>query len=131
MKNVLQELDVVVKDEFVSLPFAISLRKVKSHAKKSMINQQVSLASQLLKNPKSNNAQHVSKLVELDDFDTKQTKVAKRPPLKHLKKTLFSLEAFEEEGNKQVNPIKIHEEDNQTSAKKIVVDFLDQRTRKI
>jgi hypothetical protein len=28
MKNVLQELDAVVKDEFTSLPFAISPQKV-------------------------------------------------------------------------------------------------------
>jgi len=35
-----------------------------------MINQQVSLANQVLKNPKANNAQHVPKIVELDDFDT-------------------------------------------------------------
>jgi hypothetical protein len=37
--------------------------------------------------------------------------------LKCLKKTLFSLEAFEEE-NKQASPIKTHEEDNPTSPKK-------------
>jgi len=60
MENVLQELDVVVKDEYASLPFAISLQKVESFAKKSMINQQVSLANQMFKNPKSNNGQHVS-----------------------------------------------------------------------
>jgi len=59
MENVLQELDVVVKDE--------------SPAKKSVINQQVSLASQVLKNPKADNAQHVLDIVELDDFDTKET----------------------------------------------------------
>jgi hypothetical protein len=59
MENVLQELDAVVKDEYASLPFAISFQKVESHAKKSMINQQVSLANQVLKNPKSDNAQHV------------------------------------------------------------------------
>jgi hypothetical protein len=41
MENVLQELDVVVKDESTSLPFAISHQKVESPAKKSMINQQV------------------------------------------------------------------------------------------
>jgi hypothetical protein len=40
-----------------------------------MINQQVSLASQVLKDPKADNAQHVPKIVELDDFDTKETKV--------------------------------------------------------
>jgi hypothetical protein len=28
MKNVLQELDAIVKDEFTSLPFVISLQKV-------------------------------------------------------------------------------------------------------
>jgi hypothetical protein len=37
--------------------------------------------------------------------------------LKLLKKTLFSLEAFEEK-NKQVSPIETHEEDNPTSPKK-------------
>jgi len=70
---------------------------VESPTKKSMINQQVSLASQVLKNPKSNNAQHVPKIVEHDDFDTKEMKVAKRKHLKCLKKTLLSLEAFKEE----------------------------------
>jgi flagellar biosynthesis/type III secretory pathway chaperone len=56
MENVLQELDTVVKDEFASLPFVISPQKVESLAKKSTINQQVSLASQVLKNPKFDNA---------------------------------------------------------------------------
>jgi hypothetical protein len=56
MENVFQELDVVVKDESTTLPFVISLQKVESPAKKSMINQQVSLASQVFKNPKFNNA---------------------------------------------------------------------------
>ncbi len=51
MENVLQELDAVMK-ESASLPFAISPQKVESLAKKSMINQQVSLANQVLKNPK-------------------------------------------------------------------------------
>jgi hypothetical protein len=51
MENVLRELDVVVKNEYASLPFAISPQKVESLAKKSMINQQVSLASQVFKNP--------------------------------------------------------------------------------
>jgi hypothetical protein len=37
--------------------------------------------------------------------------------LKHLKKTLLLLEAFEEK-NKQASPIKIHEEDKPTSPKK-------------
>jgi len=55
MKNV-QELNVVVKDESPSLPFAISPQKVESPTKKSMINQQVSLANQVLKNPKADNA---------------------------------------------------------------------------
>jgi len=59
MENVLQELDAIVKDESASLPFAMSPQKVESPAKKSMINQQVSLANQVLKNPKANNAQHV------------------------------------------------------------------------
>ncbi len=58
MENVLQELDVVVKVEFASLPFAISSQKVESPTKKSMINQQVSFTSQVLKNLKADNAQH-------------------------------------------------------------------------
>jgi hypothetical protein len=37
--------------------------------------------------------------------------------LKHLKKTLLSLEAFEEK-NKQASPIETHEEDNPTIPKK-------------
>ncbi len=82
MENVLQELDAIVKDEFASLPFAISPQKVKSLTKKSMIKQQVSLTSQVLKNPKVDNAQHVLKIVELDEFDTEETKVTKRQPLK-------------------------------------------------
>jgi len=112
MENVLQESDAVVKDEFAS--FAISPQKVESLAKKSMINQQVSLANQVLKSPKVD-AQHVLEIVELDDFDTKETEVAKRQPLKRLKKTLFSPEAVEEE-NKQ--GIESHEEDSQASPKK-------------
>jgi flagellar biosynthesis/type III secretory pathway chaperone len=59
MENVLQELDAVVKDEFTSLLSVISPQKVESSTKKSMINQQVSFANQMFKNPKSNNAQHV------------------------------------------------------------------------
>jgi hypothetical protein len=45
MDNVFQKLDAVVKDECASLPFVISLQKVESPTKKSMINQKVSLAS--------------------------------------------------------------------------------------
>jgi hypothetical protein len=71
MENVLQELDAIVKDEYASLPCAISPKKVESLAKKSMINQQVSLASQVLKNLKVGNAKHVLEIVELDDFDIK------------------------------------------------------------
>jgi len=78
MENVLQDLDAVVKDESASLPFVISPQKVESPTKKSMINQQVSLANRVLKNPKVDDAQHVPKIVELDDFDTEETKVAKR-----------------------------------------------------
>jgi hypothetical protein len=117
MENILQKLDAVVKDEFASLPFVNSLQKVESPAKKSMINQQVSLASQVLKNPKSDNAQHVPKIIELDDFDTEETKVVKLQHLKCLKKILFSPEAFEND-NKQTSPIEIHEEDMPTSLKK-------------
>jgi hypothetical protein len=128
MENVLQELDVVVKDESTSLPFVFSPQTVGSHAKKSMINQQVSLASQVLKNPRVDNAQHVPEIVELDDFDTKETKVAKRQPWKCLKKTLFSLEVTEEE-NKQ--GIQTHEEDNQTSPKKNCDRLLGSKNKKI
>jgi hypothetical protein len=67
MENVLQELDAIVKDEFASLPFTISPQKVDSLAKKSMINQQISLANQVIKNPKCHIAQHVPKIVELND----------------------------------------------------------------
>jgi hypothetical protein len=88
MENVLQELDVVVKVEYATLPFAISPQKVESPANKSMINQQVSLTNQVLKNPKADNAQHVPEIVELDDFDTEETEVAKRQPLKRLKKNI-------------------------------------------
>jgi hypothetical protein len=112
MENVLQELDAVVKDESAS--FTISPQKVESPAKKSMINQQVSLANQVLKSPQAD-TQHVPEIVELDDFDTKETEVAKRQPLKRLKKTLFSPKAVEEE-NKQ--GIESHEEDSQASPKK-------------
>jgi hypothetical protein len=115
MENVLQELDVVVKDESAPLPFASSPQKVESAAKKPMINQQVSLASQVLKNPKADNGQHVPKIVELDDFDVEKTGVTERQPLKRLKKTLLLPDASEEE-NKQ--GIETHEEDNQTSPKK-------------
>jgi len=43
-----------------------------------MINRQISLANQVFKNPKADNAQHVPKIVELDDFDTEETKVTER-----------------------------------------------------
>jgi hypothetical protein len=86
-----------------------------------MINQQVSLASQVLKNPKFDNAQHVLKIVELDVFDIEESKVVERQPLKCLNNTLLSLEAFEEK-TKQVSPIEIHEEDNPTSPKKNLLD---------
>jgi len=50
MENVLQKLDAVMKDESTSLPFAISFQNMESPTKKTMINQQVSLASQKFKN---------------------------------------------------------------------------------
>jgi hypothetical protein len=129
MVNVLQELDAVVKDEFVFLPFTISPQKVESPSKKSMINQQVSLANQVFKNSKCDNAQHVLEIVELDDFDTEETKVAEKQPLKRLKKTLLSPKAYEEE-NKQTNPIETHEKDIQTNPKKTTSNLLDQRIRR-
>jgi hypothetical protein len=92
MENVLQELDAVVKDESASLPYVISPRKVESPAKKSMINQQVSLASQVLKNPKVDNARHVPETTKLDDFDTEEIEDIERQPLKCLKKSLLLLE---------------------------------------
>jgi hypothetical protein len=95
MDNVLQELDAIMKNDYASMPFTISLQKVESLAKKLMINHQISLANQVLQNPKDDNAQHVPKIVELDDFDTKKMKVIERQPLKRLKKTLLSLEACE------------------------------------
>jgi hypothetical protein len=78
IENVLQELDAVVKDESASLPCDVSPRKVEFVARKLMINQQVSLASQVLKNPKADNAQHVPKIVEFDDFGTEETKSCKK-----------------------------------------------------
>jgi hypothetical protein len=95
MENVLQELDAIVKDQYASMPFIISLQKVESPSKKLMINHQISLANQVFKNPKVDNAQHVPKIVEFDDFDIKKAKVTKRQPLKRLKKTLLSLKAYE------------------------------------
>jgi hypothetical protein len=68
---------------------------VESPAKKIMINHQISLANQVFKNPKVDNAQHVPKIVELDDFDTEEMEVTERQPLKCLKKTLPSPEAYE------------------------------------
>jgi hypothetical protein len=115
MENVLQKLDAVVKNESTSLPFAISLQKLGSPTIKSMINQQVSLTSQVLKNPKANNAQRVSEIVELMILTLKKQKFPKKQPLKHLKKTLLSLETYEEE-NKQ--GIETHKEDWQTNPKK-------------
>jgi hypothetical protein len=115
MENVLQELDGVVKDESAPLPFVISPQKVESAAKKPMINKQVSLASQMSKNPEANNAQHVPKIVELDDFDNEETEIAERQPLKRFKKTLLLPDASEEE-NKQ--GVETPEEDSQISPKK-------------
>ncbi len=43
-----------------------------------MDNQQISLPTQVVKNSKFFNAQHVPEIVELDDFNTKETKVAKK-----------------------------------------------------
>jgi len=117
MEDLLQELDAVVKDESASLPYVISPRKVEFPAKKSMINQQVSLASQVLKNPKVDNARHVPEIAKLDDFDTEEIEVIERQPLKCLKKSLLLLETSEEE-SKQGNRIETREDDNQSSRKK-------------
>jgi hypothetical protein len=127
MENVLQELDAVVKDESAPLPFAISPQKVESAAKKPMINQQVSLASQVPKNPEADNAQHVPEIVELDDFDVEETDVAERQPLKRLKKNCFCLMHSKKRTNKVLELTKRTAKPVQ---KKIVVDPLDQRTTK-
>jgi len=81
-----------------------------------MINQQVSLASQVLKSPKFDNAQHVQ-WTTFNDFNTEEIKVVERQPLKRLKKTLLSPEASKN-NNKQASPIETHEEDNPTNPKK-------------
>jgi len=121
MENVLQ----VVKDESAPLPFAISPQKVESAAKKPMINQQVSLASQVSKNPEADNAQHVPKIVELDDFDVEETEVAERQPLKRFKKTLLL------HPKKRTNKVlKLTKRIAKSVQKKTVVDPLDQRTTK-
>jgi hypothetical protein len=70
----------------------------------------------VLKNPKSDNAQHVPEIVELD-FNIEEMKVEKRQPLKCFKKTLLSLEASEK-NNKKASPIETHEDDNPTNPKK-------------
>jgi len=57
----------------------------------SLIRQKI----QFTLNPKADNAQHVPKIVEFNDFDTKKTKVTEIQPLKCLKKTLLSLKAYE------------------------------------
>jgi hypothetical protein len=51
----------------------------------------------VVKSSKFVNVQHVLEIVELDDFDTKKTKVVERQPLKHPKKTLLSFQEFKEE----------------------------------
>jgi hypothetical protein len=117
MENVLQELDAVVKDESAYLSCVVCPQKVKSPAKKSVINQKVSLANQLLKNPKADNAQHVLEIVELDDFNTEEIEVIERKPLKRLKKSLLLLETLEEE-SKQGSRIETHEDDSQNNLKK-------------
>jgi hypothetical protein len=82
-----------------------------------MIKQQVSLVSLVFKSPKFDNAQHVPKIVELDDFEIEKIKVVERQPLKCLKKTLLSLEASKD-NNKQASLIETHEKDNPTNPKK-------------
>jgi hypothetical protein len=55
IENVLQKLDIVVKDDYASLPFVVPSQKEKSPTKKLLNNQQVSLPIQMLKSPKSIN----------------------------------------------------------------------------
>jgi hypothetical protein len=56
MENVLQDLDIVVKDDYASLPFVVPFQKAKSPTKKSINNQKNSLPTQVLKtSPKSIN----------------------------------------------------------------------------
>jgi hypothetical protein len=66
------------------------------------------------KNPEADNAQHVQKIVELDDFDIEEMEVAERQPLKRLKKTLLLPDAKEE----YKQGIETHEEDSQINPKK-------------
>jgi hypothetical protein len=51
-ENVLQELDVVVKNDYASLPFVVLFQKAKSLVKTINEQQQVSLPTQVLKSPK-------------------------------------------------------------------------------
>jgi hypothetical protein len=51
-ENVLQELDVVVKNDYASLPFVVLSQKAKSLVKTINEQQQVSLPTQVLKSPK-------------------------------------------------------------------------------
>ncbi len=105
---------VLFKKKNEPTPVQISPQKVESGAKKPMINRQVSLASQVSKNPEADNAQHVQKIVELDDFDIEEMEVAERQPLKRLKKTLLLPDAKEE----YKQGIETHEEDSQINPKK-------------
>jgi len=75
MENILQELDTIVKDDFASLPFVVPSQKVESFTKKSINNQQVSLPTQVEKNSKFINVQHVLEIVELDDFDIEKKRL--------------------------------------------------------
>jgi hypothetical protein len=95
-----------------------------------MINQQVSLASQVLKNPKVDNARHVPEIAKLDDFDTEEIEVIERQPLKCLKKSLLLLENQKKRANK-VTELKLMKMTTKAVQRKIVVDRLDQRTKKI
>ncbi len=51
-----------------------------------MINHQISLASQVFRNPKFDNAQHVLEIVELHDFDIEKTKVAEKKTFEAFKR---------------------------------------------
>jgi hypothetical protein len=132
MENILQKLDIIVKDNFASFalccPFS---RGGISYKKKSIDNQQVSLPTQVVKCSKFVNVQHVLKIVELDDFDIEKTKVAERQPLKCFKITLLSLEASKKRKKKLVQ-LKFMKKITQPIQRKIVINLLDQKTsRKI
>jgi hypothetical protein len=55
MEKILQKLDTIMKDDYVSSPFPVLFQKVESLIKKSMNNHQFSLPIQVPKNLKFTN----------------------------------------------------------------------------